>query len=86
MIMYYFWLWLFILLLVIDDENWFRVFEGSSQPFLHIQIVLNTPCQFFARTLARVTFSMPVDYMSIGLLVTDLVMLAIEIDFVFSKN
>jgi len=42
-------------LLVIDDENWFRVFEESSQAFMHIQIVLNILCQSFAHTLALTT-------------------------------
>ena len=42
-------------LLVIDDENQFRVFEESSQAFMHIQIVLNILCQSFAHTLALTT-------------------------------
>ena len=50
------------------------------------KIVLNTPCQFFAHTLATVMLNMPVNFMSIGFLVADLVMLVIEIDFVFSKK
>jgi len=43
-------------LLVIDDEKliW-RVFEESSQAFMHIQIVLNILCQSFAHTLALTT-------------------------------
>src|SRR6185503_18912550 len=43
------------------------------------KIVFNIPCQFFAHTLATVTFNICVDYMSIGFLVANLVMLAIEI-------
>jgi len=58
-------------LLAIDDENWFRVFEESSQAFMHIQIVLNILCQFFAHTLATVTFNKHVNYMSIGLIISD---------------
>ena len=53
---------------------------------MHMQIVLNILPQFLAHTLATVTFNIRVDYMSIGLLVADLVMLVIEIDFVFSKK
>src|SRR6185503_15343057 len=50
------------------------------------KIVLIIPCQFFAHTLATVMLNMHVRFMSIGLLVADLVMLVIEIDFVFSKK
>jgi len=56
-------------LLVIDDENWFRVFEESSQAFMRIQIVLNILYQFFAYTLATVTFNKHVNYMNIEFLV-----------------
>ena len=41
---------------------------------------------FDVNTLATVTFNTRVDYMSIGFLVADLVMLVIEIDFVFSEK
>ena len=57
------------LIIVIDYENWFRVFEESSQAFMHIQIVLNILCQFSAHTLATVTFNIRVNYISIGSLI-----------------
>jgi len=66
---------LVFVLSVINDENWFRVFEESSQAFLHIQIVLNILCQFFAHTLATVAFNISVNFMSIGFLVVVLLMI-----------
>ena len=62
---------------MIDNENWFRMFEESSQPFMHInvQIVLNIQCQFFAHTLATVTINKYVNFMSIGFLVGGLLVI-----------
>ena len=60
---------------VCKSENWFRVFVESSQAFMHIQIVLNILCQFFAHTLATLTFNKRVNYMSIGFFVGWLVMI-----------
>jgi hypothetical protein len=65
----------FVGLLVIDDKNWFRVFEESSQAFMRIRILLNILCQFFVHTLATVTFNKRVNYMSIGFLVVGLLVI-----------
>ena len=54
------------MLLVIDDENWFRVFENQANWHIKIQIVHNILWQFFAHTLMTVVINKYVNSISIG--------------------
>jgi hypothetical protein len=58
---------------MIDDENWFRIFEVANR-YSQIQIVLNILGQLFAHTLATVIINKYVSFMSIGFLVAELLM------------
>jgi hypothetical protein len=60
-----------------------KVDFACSNQYMHIQIVLNILPQFFAHTLAIVTFNIRVDYMSIGSLVRGLL---VKIDFASLKD
>jgi hypothetical protein len=59
---------------MIDDKNWFRIFEEANR-YSQIQIVLNILCQFFAHTLATDIINKYVSFMSIGFLIVELVMI-----------
>ena len=49
-------------LVMINDENRFRVFEDQ---YMQIQIILNILCQFFAYTSTTVIINKGVNFMSI---------------------
>jgi len=56
-------------LVMINDENRFRVFEDQ---YMQIQIILNILCQFFAYTSTTVIINKHVNYMSVGFLIVEL--------------
>ena len=58
-------------LVMINDENRFRVFEDQ---YMQIQIILNILCQFFAYTSTTVIINKYVNYMSIRFLVVELLL------------
>jgi len=58
-------------LVMINDENRFRVFEDQ---YMQIQIILNILCQFFAYTSTTVIINKCVNYMSIRFLVVELLL------------
>ena len=64
----------------------FAFSKNQAVAICKLKIVLNIPCQSFSHTSTTVTINMHINFVSIGFLVADLVMLAMKIDFAFSKN
>jgi hypothetical protein len=58
-------------LVMINDENRFRVFEDQ---YMQIQIILNILCQFFAHISTTVIINKCINYMTISFLVVELLL------------
>jgi hypothetical protein len=71
-------------LLVIDDEEFSK---NQANPYMQIQIILNILYQFFAHTSTTVTLNKLVNYMDIGFLVAELLVIDDEDRFrVFEES